>query len=100
MALNTDTLPKKLDQGCVNVANAFLQKVFGGPIGHTVAASKSNPGSLVVNIDSNLLSMDCINKYLKIMPEGVTVKSVAIGTELHGDFDSIRKLINICKNNK
>ena len=83
----------------VNVANAFFKKVFGGPAGYAVAASKSNPGSLVVSIDSNLLPMDCIDKHFKVMPKGVIAKSVAQGTELHGDFDSIRKLINICKNN-
>jgi len=84
----------------VKVANAFFKKAFGGPAGYAIAASKSRPGLLVVDIDSNLLSIDCISKYVKVMPGGVTAKSVATGTKLYGDFDSIRKLINICKNNK
>lgn len=88
------------DQGSVNLANAFLKKVFGSPAGYIVAASKLTPGNLVVNIDSQLLSIETVSKNAQMMPSGVKVKSVATGTELYGDFDSIRKLINICKNNK
>ncbi len=84
------------DQGMINVANAFLKKVFNSTAGYVVVKSKNSPGNLVVNIDSHLLSMESINA--KIIPRGVKVKSVARGMELQGDLESIRKIINICKN--
>lgn len=84
----------------VEVATAILKKKFGSSYGFAIANNKRVPGTLIVNIDSTLLSFDSIHKNAKSLPQDVSVKSVACGIELRGDFNKIEKIINICINNK
>lgn len=89
-----------LDETPVNVASIFFKKTFGTTNGYAIAKSKNSRGVLVIQISSNLLTFDLVNKNKDAISKGLTVKSVAQGLYLEGKFDSVRKLINACKNSQ